>query len=272
MTAPMTAGQQAAVSRPMVAVAPVTAPSELRQASWSWMALAALLAATAWLVATIAGTPIHSSPVSPGSALHALDLQPNLGLAQPWRWLTAAWVHWSTTHLAINIFGAVALAWLGWTARMSRAAALAWLAAWPLTQLLLLGLAGMGPHAWTVLGFNPNVANALTAVPNHHGGLSGVLHAGASIVAVWLILTNRDIKRWAGVLLLAVLLAKLGWELAHPARLLGVLSDGSSVTSVSAAHVAGVLAGLLCAVFVLGVLEAGRGPAAASHRALDSDL
>jgi hypothetical protein len=247
----------------------MTAAPESRQASWSWMALAATLATAAWLVATLAGTTSHTSP---GNTLHALDLQPSLGLSQPWRWLTAAWVHWGTTHMTINIIGAGALAWLGWAACMSRAAALAWLIAWPLTQLLLLGLMGMGPDAWAALGFSPNVANALTTVPAHYGGLSGVLHAGASIVALWLILTNHDIKRWAGGLLLAVLVAKLGWELAHPARLLGVLGDGSSITSVSAAHVAGVLAGLLCAVFVLGVLEAGRGPAAASHRALDSVL
>jgi hypothetical protein len=236
--------------------------------SWAWLALAASLAAAAWFTNTIIQQPLGLD----FQAAHAVDLQPGLGLAQPWRLLCAAFVHWDTAHLITNIFGAAALALLGWSARMSRAAALAWCLAWPLTHVLLLGLGGIGAAALGSLGLAANVSDALTRVPSHYGGLSGVLHAGASVVAVWLVLTNHDTKRWAGGALLLALAGKVAWEAWHPARTLGTLADGAPVTSVTAAHAAGLLAGALCAVVVLAVLEAGRGPPAASHRALDSEL
>jgi hypothetical protein len=242
--------------------------TEKRQVSWAWLALAAALAAAAWLTNTIIRQPLGLDIAS----AHAVDLQPGLGLAQPWRLLSAAFLHWDTAHLTTNILGAAALALLGWSARMSRAAALAWCLAWPLTHLLLLGLGGIGATALASLGLPANVSDALTKVPSHFGGLSGVLHAGASVVAVWLVLTNHDAKRWAGAALLACLVAKVGWESWHPARILGTVADGGLFTSVTAAHAAGLLAGTLCAVVVLAVLEAGRGPPAASHRALDSEL
>jgi hypothetical protein len=250
------------------AVSVVGTANDDRQVSWWWLALAAVLAAMAWMLANV----FDATHGGNTSAWHSLDLQPRLGMAQPWRWLTAAWVHWGTTHMTINIIGAGALAWLGWAARMSRAAALAWLIAWPLTQLLLLGLAGMGPDAWAALGLPPNVASALTTVPTHYGGLSGVLHAGISIVGIWLVLTNHDAKRWAGAALCVTVVGKVAWEATRPARTLGSLDDATPITSVTAAHAAGLLAGALCAIVVLAVLEAGRGPAAASHRALDSEF
>jgi hypothetical protein len=220
-----------------------TANDNERQVSWSWLALAAVLAAMSWTLATV----FNATHASNMSAWHSLDLQPRLGLAQPWRLLSAAWVHWGTAHLTANVLGAVALALLGWAARMSRGAALAWLLAWPLTHVLLLGLGGLG-------------------------SLSGVLHAGVSIVGIWLVLTNHDAKRWAGAALCFAAVGKVAWEATHPARALGSLADATPVTSVTAAHAAGLLAGALCAIIVLAVLEAGRGPAAASHRALNSEL
>jgi hypothetical protein len=242
--------------------------SEERQVSWSWLALAAVLAAMAWMLANV----FNATHGSNTSAWHSLDLQPRLGMAQPWRLLSAAWVHWGTEHLTANVLGAVALAWLGWAARMSRGAALAWLLAWPLTHVLLLGLGGLGATALASIGLSHNVADALTSTPTHYGGLSGVLHAGVSIVGIWLVLTNHDAKRWAGAALCFAAVGKVAWEATRPARTLGSLADATPVTSVTAAHAAGLLAGALCAIVALAVLEAGRGPAAASHRALDSEL
>ncbi len=75
-------------------------------------------------------------------------------------------MHWSLLHLGANLAGVAVLAALGWVARLPCAAALAWGAAWPLTQLGL----------------------ALRPELTHYGGLSGVLHAGVAVAALWLVL------------------------------------------------------------------------------------
>jgi hypothetical protein len=55
-----------------------------------------------------------------------LDWQPALGLAEPWRAWSAAWVHWSPLHLGSNLLAAAVVAAFGWAARMPPRAALAW--------------------------------------------------------------------------------------------------------------------------------------------------
>jgi membrane associated rhomboid family serine protease len=93
-----------------------------------------------------------------------LDWQPARATAEPWRLVTAAWVHWSELHLAANLAGTAVVAALGWAARLPAGAALALALAWPLTQ------AGL----WV----QPALA--------HYGGASGVLHAAVAIAAGWL--------------------------------------------------------------------------------------
>ena len=44
----------------------------------------------------------------------ALDWQPGLVAAQPWRAVTAAFVHWTPIHLAANLAGCAVIALLGW--------------------------------------------------------------------------------------------------------------------------------------------------------------
>jgi len=100
----------------------------------------------------------------------ALDWQPALGLGEPWRLWTGAWVHWSAAHLLVNAVGAAVLAFVGWRARLTSAAALAWFLAWPLTHAFM-GAAG---------------ADRLAALMPHYGGLSGVLHAGAIVLGLTL--------------------------------------------------------------------------------------
>jgi len=90
------------------------------------------------------------------------DWQPALALAEPWRWWTAAFVHWSRLHLVANLTGLLVVMALGWAARLPAVSAVAWFIAWPLTQLGLL--------------LRPELT--------HFGGLSGVLHAGVA-VAGW---------------------------------------------------------------------------------------
>ena len=138
----------------------------LRSDGMAWVVLAALLCAGAVVVTAVSlagGTVPLASPFA-----RALDWQPALGLRETWRLWTAAWVHWSLAHLAVNAAGAGVVAFVGWRARLSAAAALAWLIAWPLTQAFL---ATVG-------------AERLAVLMPHYGGLSGVLHAGAIVLGL----------------------------------------------------------------------------------------
>ena len=76
------------------------------------------------------GAALATAPLA-----NAFDWQAALGLREPWRLWTSAWVHWSAAHLFVNVVGAVVVAFVGWRARLPRAAAVAWFLAWPTTQL-----------------------------------------------------------------------------------------------------------------------------------------
>lgn len=157
----------------------------------------------------------------------ALDWQPALALAQPWRMVTAAWVHWSERHLMMNAAGCVLMAWLGWRAELGARAVYAWLLAWPLTQLGLLA--------------QPEL--------RHYGGLSGVLHAAAAIVACSLLARPADRRaRLIGALLGGGLLVKIATEAPWGAATRAV--EGWDFALAPAAHASGVLAGLLAWVLV----------------------
>ena len=175
-----------------------------------WVGLAALLAA---LASVLFGAP----PT-------AFDWQPSLVLVQPWRALTAVGVHYSALHLAANLAGTALVAALGAAARVPRALAWSWVAAWPLTQLGLL--------------VRPDLA--------HYGGLSGVLHAGAAVVAVHLIEAGPRPRRVIGAVLLAGLLLKVANEAPWGAAL--HRPAGWDIATAPLAHASGLAAGLLCAV------------------------
>jgi len=192
-----------------------------------WIALAGLLAAAA-AVATLAG-------ISP----RAIDWQPSRALVEPWRALSAVAVHYSALHLAANLAGAALVGALGAAAGMSAPMVWAWAAAWPLTQLGLLA--------------RPDLL--------HYGGLSGVLHGGAAIVAVQLLQRGPTARRIVGFALAAALVAKVlgeapwGPQLRTPA--------GWDITTAPLAHATGLMAGVLCA------LVAGAWPARSSNRHRD---
>jgi len=179
----------------------------------AWVALAALLAlgsGLAWWVP---------------AAL--LDWQPGLAISEPWRAWTAAFVHWSAWHLAANLGATAAVAALGWAARVPPGAALAWCAAWPATQLGLL--------------LRPGLA--------HYGGLSGVLHAGVAVVALWLVAACRGRPRLVGALLGAGLVAKLLLEQPWGPVLRRVA--GWDIAVAPLVHATGAAAGLLCGALAL---------------------
>ena len=156
-----------------------------------------------------------------------LDWQPALASTEPWRAFTAAWVHWSALHLGVNLLGAAVVAALGLAARLPAAAAAAWLAAWPLTQA---GLA---------------VQPALL----HYGGLSGVLHAGVAVAALWLLVRDSGRRRALGAAVMAGLVLKVLLEQpwGPPLRTGG----GWDIATAPLAHATGLLAGLLCAGIAL---------------------
>lgn len=153
------------------------------------------------------------------------DWQPALFAGQPWRAWSGALVHWSGQHLQANLAGAAGLALFGWAARLDGRNALAWLLAWPLTQIGLL--------------YEPQL--------RHFGGLSGVLHAGVA-VGVLALLRRGGRERAIGVLIGLGLLAKLWMEapLGPPLRQLA----GWDIAIAPLAHLSGSLAGLLCAIAV----------------------
>ncbi len=180
-----------------------------------WCLLALTLAAGALLVGT--------NP----AARALLDWQPGLAWTEPWRWWSAAWVHYSRLHWLANLGGVALVAALGWAAGVGRDAVIAWGLAWPLTHLALL----------------------LQPALLHYGGLSGVLHAGVATVSVLLWRDGSQPQRRVGLLLLA----GLGVKLASEAAWMGPLREvpGWDITIAPFSHVAGVAAGALCALLLL---------------------
>ena len=166
-----------------------------------------------------------------------LRWQPELAWAQPWRMVTAAWVHLSTQHLAGNLAATAVVAVFGVAAGCGRRAATAWALAWPLTQLGLLAQPAL----------------------LRYGGLSGVLHAGVA-VAVWQLLRDGSRRRRAvGAAVALMVLAKLLLEAAWQGPALRQV-PGWDIAIAPGAHASGVLAGWLCA------LACGVGSAADSAR------
>lgn len=150
----------------------------------------------------------------------ALDWQPALFTLQPWRAVTAAFVHLTPLHLAANLAGCAALALLGWRAGLAPREAFAGLAALPLTQLGLLMLPEL----------------------RHYAGLSGALHALAAIAALTLF-TRRSREHYVGAALVVGILIKLVLE--HP---LGpALRETADFDFAVApfAHLVGTMAGAL---------------------------
>lgn len=195
-----------------MARSPLTGTAELADAR-SWLWLTSALAAGAVLVWF-------------GGSAETWNWQPGLAATQPWRWFSAAWVHLSATHLAVNLAGLAVVSWLGVRASATRADALAWATAWPLTHLALLAQPALQRYA----------------------GLSGVLHAGVVVVALRLWRSSTPRERALGIAVLAGLAIKLLLEEPW----LGALRRNAQWDFAVApgAHLAGALAGGLCALLL----------------------
>lgn len=149
-----------------------------------------------------------------------LDWQPERLGAQPWRAVTAAFVHWTPRHLAANLAGCAVLALLGWRASLGGRAAVAGLVALPLTQLGLL--------------LQPELVR--------YAGLSGVLHGLVAITALTL-LTRSGRDRWIGIGIALGLAAKLALE--QPLGPVLRPTPGFDFPVAPFAHLSGAVAGAL---------------------------
>jgi hypothetical protein len=139
---------------------------------------------------------------------------------QPWTLWTSAWVHMNPPHLIGNQLALGALTAFAWSARTPMSCTVAWGLAWPLTQGTLL--------IWPQIGY---------AV-----GLSGVLHAGAMVLAVHLIFKQIPVPkaRWGSLLALGVLV-KLVVEHGWSAPV--VWDPANDMSIVLACHLSGAVWG-----------------------------
>ncbi|UJW80165.1 hypothetical protein [Hydrogenophaga sp. SL48] len=113
------------------------------------------------------------------SAVDALIWRADTWTERPWTLWTSAWVHVNTPHLIMNQIALGALTAFAWVIRPTLPSALAWWLCWPLIQVSMV--------LWPQVGY---------AV-----GLSGLLHAGAMVLAVQLLLrciVIRKARRWGG--------------------------------------------------------------------------
>jgi len=186
----------------------------------AWLALAGLSA--------LGALALHHTTGPAGAALaQALDWQPARLGSEPWRAITAAWVHLSLLHLGANLLGTALVAALGVVAGCDQRAALAWALAWPLTQLGLV--------------VQPQLL--------HYGGLSGVLHAAVVVAALHLVLREAGRRRAIGAALLAGVAAKLLLEAPWAGPLRQVA--GWDIAIAPLAHASGACAGALCGLWLL---------------------
>lgn len=146
-----------------------------------------------------------------------LNWQAQRWVTEPWRLVTAAFVHGPGWHRAANLGALALLAWAGWRLNLPARDALAWALAWPLAHALLALLPGLA----------------------HYGGLSGWLHAGVAIVALRLIADGQRL----GWLWLAALALKLLLEAPWGPVVRTI--PGWPMPVVPAAHALGALAGVL---------------------------
>ncbi|PIM51038.1 hypothetical protein CS062_21910 [Roseateles chitinivorans] len=186
----------------------------------------------AWLlVATALAIGSLVAWVQPAPAQAALEWRPGLAASEPWRAFSAAWLHWSPQHLIANLAGCAVVGLLGVAARLGPRDAIAWLLAWPLTQIGLL--------------VEPSL--------ERFGGASGVLHAGVAVAAIGMMRmrASHGRERVIGMLIGLGLTMKVAAErpLAGPALRHW---DGWNIAIAPLSHltglVAGVAAALLCAL------------------------
>lgn len=178
-----------------------------------WMALSLLLGIAsllAWAASSWWGMPRE-----------AIDWQPRLWAAQPWRLFTASVVHYSPMHLGGNLLALLLVALLGMAAQLPARCTVAWVLGIPLCHLALLA--------------RPEVL--------HYGGLSGISHVGVAVVVTELLVCGNGTQRRIAAALGTGLLAKIWSESPWGTGLREVA--GWDIAVVPWAHASGVVGGMV---------------------------
>jgi len=179
--------------------------------------------ALAWPALAFDPVPLTLPPDFWAALPRALVLRPDAGADQSLlSWWATVWLHGSLPHLWWNLAGTVLLILLGWVIRPGTVGAIAWLLAWPLTQVGML----LEPTLTTYVG------------------LSGVLHAGVAVLGLSCLAPER---RPANGVVGWVLLAWLGGKLLmeNPWAHTLVMSSASAINVAPWAHLSGSVAGAL---------------------------
>lgn len=179
------------------------------------------------LVALLFATGALLMWVQPPAVQALMEWQPQRLRDEPWRAFTGALLHWSLQHLIANLSGCAVLGLLGVAARLQPRDAVAWLLAWPLTQLGLL--------------WEPALMR--------YGGLSGVLHAGVAVASIAMLQAPHahGRERAIGLVIGLGLIAKVAAERplsGPPLR----HWDGWTIPVAPLAHLTGLLAGVFAAL------------------------
>lgn len=199
--------------------------SAISPGTWSWLFVSLVLGVPAALAGWVPlAQPCTQWPLwAQQWALH-----PDAGWQQPaWAFWTSAWLHGSSAHLSKNLSALGLLAILGISARLPWHTALAWLLAWPLTQV---GMLHQPLHTYI--------------------GLSGVLHAGFTVVALHHLThpTQADRRqRILGLILLSSLIFKILME--NPCQYTLIRPIGSDINVAPWAHLSGAAAGAVAYLF-----------------------
>lgn len=193
--------------------------------TWAWLLVGLILG----LPAAIAGwVPLNQPSTQWPLWAQQWALHPDAGWHQPaWAFWTSAWLHGSSTHLSRNLMALALLTILGASARMPPRAALAWLLAWPLTQI---GMLHQALHTYI--------------------GLSGVLHAGFTVVALHHLTHPIQMdrhQRILGLILLVGLIFKILME--NPWQHALIRPAGSDINVAPWAHLSGAAAGAVVYLF-----------------------
>lgn len=176
--------------------------------------------------ACLGWVPLDQPDTSWPSWASQMALHPNQPWYQsPWNWWSAAWLHGSAQHLQRNLMALSLIAALGYTARVPERTAWAWFFAWPITQL---GMLGQPLHVYI--------------------GLSGVLHAGAALIALHQVTKSTTPSgQILGYALLGALIFKILME--NPWQHTLIRPPGSDINVAPWAHVSGALSALLTHLF-----------------------
>lgn len=196
-----------------------------RQRGWAWLAVSLMLGIPACLTGWV---PMDEPAAQWPAWAQAMTLHPDAGWHQALRaWWAAAWLHGSAAHWHHNLLALSALAAFGMVLQAPPRAALAWFLAWPLTHV---GMLHQPLHTYL--------------------GMSGVLHAGAAILAWHGLMSPKKpglAARIPAAILLIGLVLKILME--NPWHYTLIRSPGSDINVAPWAHLSGGVAGTVMFLF-----------------------